>query len=177
MTATPPHPTAETLTLATTLTPPHPPPPPRPKDNDSPVGTYDGRRTSLRYARVRLGGHAENYTARTTPFPIKGDAAVYLGMFLAKRKTGDQKNPHCLRRLGEAVVRCTPWVEGWHNPRLKCFRKTLGYPQVIASLLSRRKKKGGGRPKYTPIYAAVMVRCGSHLSQETEKRRVCRSKL
>ena len=57
--ATPPHPTADTLTLAMVPSPVH----------QDPIGTYDGRRTSRRYAPVRRGGPAEVHTTRTSTVP------------------------------------------------------------------------------------------------------------
>ena len=71
-------------------------------------GRINRRRTSRRYALIRRGGHAAVHTTRTPTVPDQRRRRRLPGHIPRQRQTGDEGDPHDLRRIRQTVIRHTP---------------------------------------------------------------------
>ena len=128
--ATPSQPTTNAPTLATVPTPT-----PRTTPARSGPMTDDEHHAVMRQYDV-VDMRKLTPLARL-PFPANSNAAVYLGMFLASVKLAMREILTNCDESGKQSFDTPPWVKGWHRTLHECFRKALGYPQVMASPLTR----------------------------------------
>ena len=78
------------------------------QDNASLIGTCDGRQTSCRYAQIRRGGHAEVDPTRTPTLSGQQRRRRLPGNVPSQHQTGDEGDPHDLRRVRKTIIRHTP---------------------------------------------------------------------
>ena len=101
--------------------------PPVHQDIDSPIsGPMTGDEiTPLRASTTGWTCGSSHHT-RTPTVPDQKRRRCLPGHVPRQRQTGDERDPHYLRRIRRTVVQYTPVGKGiWHRTLHKCFRKAL----------------------------------------------------